>query len=241
MIICFLVLVLTMSCLITVFWGLYEALRRTSYEERRRKAIFRNVLIIVTGWLLLLSILSWNGSFAALSEQVPLPVLVFLLPLPAVLIIAFSKSFSRMLYIIPPTWLIYMQSFRIWVAIILWMALIEDHLPRQMTFEGSDFDIMAGITAPLIGYCCFDSKSWPAAVAVAWNILGLLLLINLLVMAVLSLPGPFQYFTNGPTNNLFITFPFILLPGILIPIAYSMHIFSLRQLLQQKRIRAAAH
>jgi hypothetical protein len=39
---------------------------------------------------------------------------------------------------------------------------------------------------------------------------------------------------NEPANTLVGQFPFILLPGILVPIAYGLHIFSLRQLLKQR-------
>jgi hypothetical protein len=39
---------------------------------------------------------------------------------------------------------------------------------------------------------------------------------------------------NEPANTLVAGFPYIVLPGILVPIAYSMHIFSLRQLLSKQ-------
>jgi len=64
----------------------------------------------------------------------------------------------------------------------------------------------------------------------------MLLLLNILVIAVLSMPTPFRYFQNEPSNTLVAQFPFILLPGILVPIAYTLHIFSLRQLLTAKKI-----
>jgi hypothetical protein len=51
------------------------------------------------------------------------------------------------------------------------------------------------------------------------------------------MPTPFRYFQNEPANTLVAKFPFILLPGILVPIAYSMHIFSLRQLLARKKVQ----
>ena len=54
------------------------------------------------------------------------------------------------------------------------------------------------------------------------------------MIAVLSMPTSIRYFMNEPSNTLVGQFPFILLPGILVPIAYTMHIFSLRGL-QAKR------
>jgi len=66
--------------------------------------------------------------------------------------------------------------------------------------------------------------------AIAFNIVGILLLLNILVIAVLSMPTSIRFFMNEPSNTLVGQFPFILLPGVLVPIAYTMHIFSLRQL-----------
>jgi hypothetical protein len=70
--------------------------------------------------------------------------------------------------------------------------------------------------------------------AIAFNFLGVLLLLNILVIAVLSMPSPFRYFMNEPANTLVAQFPYILLPGVLVPIAYGLHILSLRQLLTKK-------
>jgi hypothetical protein len=46
---------------------------------------------------------------------------------------------------------------------------------------------------------------------------------------------------NEPANTLVAQFPFILLPGVLVPLAYTLHIFSLRQLMsRQKATRLSA-
>jgi len=66
-------------------------------------------------------------------------------------------------------------------------------------------------------------------VALLYNIGGLLLLVNVLVIAVLSMPTPLRVFHNEPANTLLAYFPYIYLPGVLVPLAYTLHIFSLRQ------------
>jgi len=109
-----------------------------------------------------------------------------------------------------------------------------------MTFEGFNFDILSGILALPVGYLLSRKKSYAPQLAVAYNVIGMLLLVNILVIAVLSMPTPFRYFQNEPANTLVAQFPFILLPGILVPIAYSMHIFSLRQILTRKKMHNPA-
>jgi uncharacterized membrane protein len=124
-----------------------------------------------------------------------------------------------------------MQSFRIVVELLLLFAFLANKLPVQMTFEGRNFDLVTGFLALPVGWLLARKKSYATKLAVAFNIIGMLLLLNILVIAVLSMPTPFRYFMNEPSNTLVAQFPFILLPGVLVPVAYTLHIFSLRQLL----------
>jgi uncharacterized membrane protein len=103
-----------------------------------------------------------------------------------------------------------------------------------MTFEGRNFDVITGILALPVGYLIARKKTYSSKLILAFNIIGIVLLLNILVIAVLSMPTSIRYFMNEPSNTLVGQFPFILLPGVLVPIAYTMHIFSLRQLLTKQ-------
>src|SRR5262249_10358684 len=149
--------------------------------------------------------------------------------------ITFSKSFQEILNVVPPQWLVFIQSFRIVVEILLVAAFSKGLLPVQMTFEGRNFDIITGILALPVGYFCFVRKSWPQSVAVLYNVLGIGLLINVLVIALLSMPASWRYFMNEPSTAIVGEFPFIYLPGMLVVIGYSMHLFSLRQLFSVRK------
>jgi len=83
-----------------------------------------------------------------------------------------------------------------------------------------------GITAPIIAYL-FMKKKISAQLLLAWNVFGL---------AILSLTGYsfltafYQYdFAIVSQNTAFFHIPYLLLPGILLPLAIFLHIFSLRQ------------
>ena len=99
-----------------------------------------------------------------------------------------------------------------------------------MTFEGRNFDILVGITAPFIAYYCFVKKSWPLKVALVWNIAGVLLLANIVIVAVLSTPYPFRQFMNEPANTVIFSFPFVWLPGFVVPFALLLHLIAIRRL-----------
>ena len=230
-------IVLTTVCLAFIIFGLKAALKRTGCWERNqgRKILTRTILLLAV-WTALLLVLSYNGFFSQFETLPPRPALVLLIPLPIVLVIAFSKKGTQLLQSLPTQWLVWMQSFRIAVELLLLMAFLKNLLPVQMTFEGLNFDILSGILALPVGYLLSRKKSYAPQLAIAYNVIGMLLLLNILVIAVLTMPTPFRYFQNEPANTLVAQFPFILLPGILVPIAYTLHIFSLRQLLTAKKI-----
>ena len=111
----------------------------------------------------------------------------------------------------------------------MWFAFLAGKLPVQMSFEGRNFDVLTGLAALPVGYLVLKKKAGWRKIIVAFNIMGMLLLLNILIIAVLSMPTPIRYFMNEPSNTLIGQFPFVLLPAVLVPVAYTMHIFSLRQ------------
>lgn len=222
-------LVLTAACVALILAGLRVALKRTNWEKSRQQIIFSGAIAIIVLWVALLLILSYNGFFADFSKLPPRPALAIMIPLPFVLLFAFSKGGTQLLRSIPPHWLVLMQSFRIMVELLLLVAFIAGKLPVQMTFEGRNFDIVTGVLALPVGYVLMRKKSNAKKWLIGFNIIGLLLLLNVLMIAVFSMPTPLRQFTNEPALTLVAQFPFILLPGVLVPVAYTMHIFSLRQ------------
>jgi hypothetical protein len=221
---------LTLVCLVLILTGLKTVLKRTSLEKNIQNKIFFGTTFLLITWIGLLTILSINGFFTDFSKLPPRPVLAMFIPLPIIILIAFSKTGTQLLQTVPSHWLVFMQSFRIIVELLLLFAFMAGKLPVQMTFEGRNFDVLTGILALPVSYLIARKKSYASKLGIAFNILGILLLLNILVIAVLSMPTSIRYFMNEPSNTLVGQFPFILLPGVLVPIAYTMHIFSLRQL-----------
>jgi uncharacterized membrane protein len=227
-------ILLTAICLLLVITGLNAAMKRAGWEKSFSQKIMTRTITLLSLWTALLLVFSYNGFFADFSLLPPRPVLALLIPLPIILIIAFSKKGAQLLQAVPPHWLVWLQSFRIAVELLLLMAFINNKLPVQMTFEGRNFDIVSGLLALPVGYLLAKGKAYSTKLSIAFNVVGLLLLLNILIVAVLSMPTPIRYFINEPSNTLVAEFPFILLPGILVPLAYTLHIFSLRQLLKRE-------
>lgn len=181
-------------------------------------------------WMVTLLLLSDAGFFSDFSSLPPRPLFAMLFPLPFVVYFAFSKTGVKILQLAPPEWLVIIQSFRIPVEVLLWVAFLNKQLPVNMTFEGRNFDVVSGILALIAAYFLVRRVFNRSVILAIYNCVGLLLLLNILIIAILSMPTSFRYFMEEPSNIIVGSIPYILLPGVLVPIAYSFHIFSLRQL-----------
>jgi len=199
------------------------------YNSIMLRSTFRTATVLLIAWLILLGILSTRGFFSNFSALPPRLSFALLLPLPVVLIFMRSRRGKQLLQQIEPQWLVYLQSFRILVEIAIWLMVQNKLLPVQMSFEGRNFDILSGLFAVPVGYYCFVKKSWPRVIAVLYNIAGLILLVNIVTISTLSMPTPLRMFHNQPDSSMITKFPFIYLPGVLVPFAYTLHILSLRQ------------
>ena len=225
---------LTLICLLVILVGLYKVTKKTGWSQSKKQFVLFSAAVIIVIWVALLTILAYKGFFADFSKLPPRPALILMIPLPFILLFSFSKTGAQLLKLVPSHWLVAIQSFRIFVEILLWFAFLANKLPVQMTFEGGNFDIFSGLLAIPGAYLIAKKKSYSQKVIIVFNVIGILLLLNILVIAVLSMPTSFRYFMNEPSNVLVAQFPFILLPGVLVPAAYSFHIFSLRQLFIKK-------
>lgn len=225
-----------------VFYGyglaeLRNALQRSSFDERRKKRIFNRVLMTLVGWAIFTSIWSLSGRMQDFSGF-PLNLApVMILPLIVMLIVTFSGTVKEILCHIEPQAIIRLQSFRFFVELVIWVLFIENMLPIQMTFEGRNLDILTGITAPIVAWLAANKKI-NKTVLVFWNIVCLGFLINILTVAILSMPTPIRQFFNEPANVAVTKFPYEFLPVFLVPLAYTLHFFSLRQLVGRASTKA---
>lgn len=231
---------LALVCLVIVLVYLRKAVSMTSWGRPVQDRIYYSTLLAVAGWVVLVGVLARKGIFADFSSLPPRPVLLILLPLPVVLWIAFSKKFSTLASVLPEHWLIFFQAFRIPVELILWQAFLKGALPVQMSFEGRNWDILSGVLALATGWIVLRRKKHYRTLAFVFNIIGLLLLLNVLTVALLSMPTPLRYFMNEPSVERVAQFPMIYLPAVLVVLAYSFHIFSLRQLWLRKKESSVA-
>ena len=68
--------------------------------------------------------------------------------------------------------------------------------------------------------------------AILFNVLGLTDLIVAVTLGVTTNPGPAQLFLTTPPSTMLTQFPLALVPTFLVPLAATLHVNSLRQLLE---------
>jgi hypothetical protein len=192
------------------------------------------VMLAITVWVAALGFLSLQGIFANFKSLPPRILPALLVPLVAGLLFLRSAAARELLARTSLQWPIYLQSFRILMEIILWLLYLQHRVPAIMTFEGRNVDILVGVTAIPVGYLCFVKRAWPVHVAYWWNVAGILILLNVVMHAQLSTPSPFRVFVTEPPLTFIAYWPYILLPGFLVPLAWLGHAASLIQLRRSK-------
>jgi hypothetical protein len=212
-------IVFILTTLLTVFL-FYKATGRSKIS-----------LVILVLWLLLQAVLSYVGFYTVTNT---LPPRFILLALPAVLFIIFLFITAKgRAYInnLDAKTLTLLHVVRIPVELCLYWLFIHKSIPQLMTFEGRNFDIVAGLTAPIIFYVGYVKNNLGKTVLLLWNFACLGLLLNIVINAVLSAPSNFQQFAFDQPNTAILYFPFVWLPCCVVPLVLLAHLVCIRKLL----------
>jgi hypothetical protein len=202
-------------------------------------AVLTAVMLLV--YLAIPGILAWRGALDRY-DPLPAPALLLLLALSllTVSLVLFSPVGARLAAGVGLGAVVALQAFRIPVELMLHRLYAEGAVPVQMTYSGRNFDIISGITGLILGGWLLSGRTVPRAVVLAWNTLGLALLVNIVGVAVLSTPAPFRRFLEDPANLVPSTFPYVWLPSFLVQVALGSHLLVFRQLVRPRGSGPAA-
>jgi hypothetical protein len=194
----------------------------------------RRFVIGALVWLALVSGVSFAGLLLPRAGRPPLPFVTMIVSV-LVLGIAIARSAigDRLARGAPLALLVGFQAFRLPLELAMHRASGEGLMPIQMSYSGRNFDIVTGITALLLGIA-MTVTAVPKWVVAAWNVMGLLLLGNILVVAILSTPI-FAYFGPDRLNVWVMWMPYTLLPAVMVLAAWAGHLLICRALDQPSR------
>ena len=196
----------------------------------------RLVLSILFIWLAAQAVISITGFYYRNTHAQPPAFLLATLPNMLVILVLFiTKRGRTFIDGMNLKVLTILHIIRIPVEIVLLWLCMHKVVPQIMTFEGRNFDILSGISAPFIYYIAFRKETYNKWVLLVWNIICLILLINIVSIAILSTPFAFQCFGLDQPNIAVLYFPYIWLPACVVPVVLLSHLASIRLLLKKSK------
>ncbi len=196
----------------------------------------KKFIVFILVWLTFVGLTAYSGFFAQTGAHPPLLGLVVFPTFVLMLFLFNNKKGKSFIDSLDIRWLTILHTIRIPVEIGLFYLFVSKMIPIEMTFEGRNFDILAGITAPLVYYLVFVNRSKSKKSLLIWNILFVGFLINIIVTATLSIESPLQQFGFEQPNIGVLHFPFIWLPSCIVPIVMFSHFAAIRQCLYKTQI-----
>lgn len=194
----------------------------------------KKFLVLMTIWMILQTIISLSG-FYTVTDSIPPRFALLLVPALLMILVLFITSGGRkFLDGLDQKYLTILHNVRIPVEFILYWIFLHKGIPKEMTFEGRNFDILSGLSAPVIYYLAYKRKLIGNRIVLIWNLICLVLLINIVGMAIVSAPFPFQQMAFDQPNIGVLYFPFTWLPCCIVPLVLLSHLAQIRQILLNK-------
>lgn len=188
------------------------------------------VILIILIWLAIQAFIARSGFYIVTDTLPPRFLLLVLPPLLGIAGLFMTPKGRKFIDSLDLKSLTILHIIRIPVELVLFLLFTYKTIPELMTFEGRNFDILSGITAPLIFYFGFVRKQLSPQIILIWNVICLGLLVNIVSNAVLSAPFPFQQFAFDQPNIAVLYFPFTWLPSCVVPLVLLSHLAAIRQL-----------
>ena len=201
-----------------------------SFRSIRPPGIPSNLAaFLVPFWLIATAFLAIAGVYARFEAFPPKVFLLGVFPAIAIVLVyfLFFRPFVERLSLRALTWL---HIVRIPVELVLLWLFQYGLVPQVMTFEGRNFDILSGLSAPVAALLAFRGDKTNRVLLIIWNFIALGLLANIVIVALLSFPSPVQRLGLEQPNVGVAYFPFIWLPTIIVPVVLFAHLAALWKL-----------
>lgn len=190
------------------------------------KIVFLSAVV----WLIIQAIIASTG-FYTKTGTVPPRLMLAVLPPLILIIIGFAfKQGRNFIDRLDTARLTFLHIVRIPVEVVLLFLFLNKTVPGIMTFEGRNFDILSGLTAPLIWYFGYARKKLNVKIILLWNFCCLILLFNVVITAILSIPFNFQQFAFDQPNIAVLYYPYVWLPCFIVPVVLFSHLVSIRKI-----------
>ncbi len=189
--------------------------------------------IIIILWGSYLAILDQSEVLKNFEVPPRVPLMIVFPVIIAIILLVNSKFMTGAVQNTPLYVPVVLQSFRIFVELLIYATYLKGIFPQRATFEGLNFDILVGISATFMSIGILKGYLKNRAVLI-WNIVAICIL-SVTVYSFIST----YYFTDFADSGLgskFVEIPYLLLASVLLPIAIFLHAFSIKQILEKRRL-----
>lgn len=215
------VLMLLVSLLLFVKY--YAAYYKQDVDPKVSMYVGATVVV----WMLYISLLINSGFLLNLALPPRFPIFIVLPLVIGFNLFYFKFRHNKMIQSIPLEVATGIQSFRILVELLLVATFYHQIIPQQATFEGWNFDIVIGLSAPLIAFF-FVRKNKNIVVLRIWNIIGICMILFVAIIIGTSIYLPSLYGSEVPLTSMqFLSHPYFYLPAVLAPLGIFFHVVSL--------------
>jgi hypothetical protein len=225
-----LLIVLVVGETILVVCALFAMLwseQRTDAE--RRVAILATVVLAL--WAATGVALALRGSFQPRDDASPPPVgfaLAGVLTVLAVSLVS-SRSLRRLLTNQPNLCRIHLWRL---LGLVFLALMVDGQVPMLWALPAGTGDLIVGATA----FRMAQVVGLPNVrrTTIIWHVFGITDLIVAISLGIMTNPGPAGVFSTTPAADLLTKFPLALVPTLLVPLAFTLHVVSLWQLSGRK-------
>lgn len=223
--------------------GLTALIRHAAARDRESGVSARDALTVAAAlgaWLAVAVALAGAGVFRA-RDTTALPMILGVgLPLAAgVSFVLLAPAARRLARAVHPAWAIALQTPRV-IGFVFLALMAQDRLPAVFALRAGWGDIAVGAAAPLVVLAYLSGRSWAPWLGIGFNVAGLADLAVAVGTGVMAAPGPLRQLFTTPSTEVMTLLPMIVIPIFLVPLLASIHVFSIRQLLEEARRPRAA-
>jgi len=183
---------------------------------------------VLAAWAIATTVLAARGSFEPPDSRSAPPIGIELVLVLAVLALCLAVSPTLRRLLTRQANLIRLHGWRL-VGVFFLDLMLQGRMPALWALPAGIGDILIGATAPWIARHIDTPRGRRRAIV--WNLLGMADLVVAIGLGIMTNPGPAQVFHTTPTSELVTRFPLALVPTFLVPLALTLHVISLWQLL----------
>jgi hypothetical protein len=216
------------AVVISVLAGMRRTLQLAVLPQNDKDRTWRSVAGLLVGWFLAALVTSLLEFYKGGISRVPTTQYGLFLPIFAGVALYWRwPALRRLVELVPQEWIVAIQVYRVLGGIFL-VLYAGGLIPGAFALPAGTGDVIVGVLAPAVAI--LYSRRGSSGFVRAWNLFGIADLIVAVTTAFLTSPSRLQLLAFDKPNTLISSFPLVLIPVFLVPLAILLHLASLSKL-----------